>query len=195
MFVIVVSAAALVFTVLRTWPQFIRIVVKGERAGVSLTTWMLALVNHAGWFMYGLLSPIPLFIASNLLAGLGCAATVWTLRSKKPVFAITLAAGLVSWAVFSLDSAVLLVIVNCTAIGMFLPQLVRVFRSNPEGVSITAWVMAALASATWILYGFVINNPAVVAAHFLMLPASLAILARTVFAREFDEIEEAAATA
>ena len=182
MVLVIVSVLAVVFTVLRTWPQFIRIVVKKHHEGVSLLTWSIALANHTGWLVYGVLAPIPLFILSNLLAGAGCAATVWVMRGPQRTLAIFIGATVASVAIFELNDFVLLVLVNMTAFGMFVPQLVSVFRHNPAGVSVTAWVMASIASATWIAYAIVIGQPAIVLAHYFMLPAALIILIRTVVA-------------
>jgi uncharacterized protein with PQ loop repeat len=180
------SVLALVFTTLRSWPQFVRIVVKGERRGVSLLTWTLALANHTGWLLFGVLSELPLLVVVNVVAAVGCGATVWVLRSWAMATVVAAGAGSASVTAWSAGEPVLLAAITLSALVMFVPQLIRTLRRPALGVSPVAWAMSALASATWISYAVAIDRPSIVIAHGFMLPASLVILARSVAAPTVD---------
>ena len=186
MLVSVLSFFAVVLTVLRSWPQFVRILVRKERSGVSLSTWLMAVANHTGWFMYGILSAIPLFTVVNVLAGAGCVATAWTLSSWRPIAVVVIMSTLLSLSTFAIADAVLLTTITALSFGMFLPQLGKVIRTSAEGVSIATWSVAALASATWIAYACAIHRPTIAVAHFFMLPASLIIIVRTSAVRSVE---------
>jgi uncharacterized protein with PQ loop repeat len=169
---------AICFTVGRTWPQFVRIVLHKDKAGVSLGTWTLALMNHTGWLMYGILSNVPLFIVSNILAGVGCAATVWTLSSWKRAAQITAATAIATAAIYGIGDALLLTVITGFTLSVVLPQLIAVFRKPATGVSTLAWFIAAGSSITWIAWAVSINRLTVVIAHFVLLPAALVIATR-----------------
>jgi uncharacterized protein with PQ loop repeat len=179
----VLSVVALILTTLRSWPQFVRIVVRREQTGVSALTWQIALAAHTGWFAYGLLAGLPLLVVVNLLAGAGCAATTWVLRSGVTVIAVTAAALAISALAFSVADGVHLAVVTVLAMAMFWPQLVRTFRAPAAGVSPTAWAVSALASTTWLAYAWAIDRPSIVIAHLFMLPAALVILGRRLTGR------------
>ena len=128
----ILSVLAVVFTTLRSWPQFLRIIVKGERAGVSALTWAMALANHTGWFVFGLLSGVPLLIVVNIVAAAGCGATAWVLRSWAIVGAVTTASLVIPVAAFSRSDALLLAMITALSLTMFVPQVVRTV-SGPDG--------------------------------------------------------------
>ena len=171
----VLNVLATVFTVLRSWPQFTRIVVRKNRSGVSALTWSLALANHTIWIVYGALANEPLLIVANILAGAGCAAIVGSLRSPPTSVATTILATATALALLQLGENVLLIAGVSSAIAMFLPQAIRVIRSNSEGISTLAWTTSALSSITWLTWGFVRGRPALVTAHFVMLPVAIFI--------------------
>lgn len=177
MLLICLSVLATILTVLRSWPQFIRIVAKGDGVGVSALTWTLALANHSGWLTFAVLADVPLLMLTNFLAAVGCAAIVWKVRSANLALLTITVASVLAALVFQLGESVLLVAINATAIAMFVPQAIRVLRTGSEGVSTAAWGIAALASMSWIAWGFVLERPTLVVAHFVMLPTSLVIAA------------------
>jgi uncharacterized protein with PQ loop repeat len=176
--VVFLSVLTTVLTTLRCWPQFVRIVTTGERAGVSPLTWGMALASHTGWFAYGFASGLPLLVGVNFVAALGCGATTWVLRSGWVAAAVATAAGAVAVAAARVSDSVLLVLITSAALVMFVPQLVQTLRRPAAGVSPSAWAISASASAAWLTYAWVIGHPTIVVAHYVMLPTSLLILLR-----------------
>ena len=177
--VVVLDILAVVFTVARTWPQFIRIVVRRDSTGVSFLTWTLVLSAHLGWLTYGILDHLVLLIVVNILSALGCAVII--LRLRPVVFLVAPVAGtvLASWALYEVSNGVLLGALIGLSLVMFVPQVVKVFHAPHQGVSPVTWTLSALSSITWISWSIMVGRPLLGAAHYVMLPIALAILAMT----------------
>jgi uncharacterized protein with PQ loop repeat len=185
----VLATVATMFTVGRTWPQFMRIVVRKDKSGVSLTTWSLALSNHTGWLVYGLFTQEPVFIISNVLAGLGCAATVWVLHSWQRMAQVCAVVAVASSVLYLGTDSLLLTCVTGFTLSVVIPQLVAVLRSPATGVSTIAWLIAACSSSTWIAWAISIDRLTVAVAHFVMLPAALVIASRAMRSHAHEETD------
>lgn len=177
--VIVLDVLAVVLTVARTWPQFIRIVVRRDSTGVSGLTWMLVMISHLGWLMYGLFDHVVLLIVVNTLAALGCAAILVRLRPLHYLLIGVGAMGLASAALYAISNGALLTAVIGLSLVMFVPQVVTVFREPHYGVSPLTWTLSALSSMTWISWSFLVGRPVLAAAHYAMLPIALVILGKS----------------
>ena len=80
------------------------------------------------------------------------------------------------------------------AVGLYLPQLVKLFRSaEVAGVSLMSWVLAFLATSSWSAYGIVVHKLPVVLPNVVMLPSSLVIVARVLVLRRRSEAMRLAA--
>lgn len=178
--VVVLDVLAVVFTVARAWPQFIRIVIKRDGTGVSILTWTLVLSAHLGWLTYGILDHVLLLIIVNTLSALGCAVIVLRLQTMRFLVAPVAVTGLASWALYEITNGVLLGALIGLSLVMFLPQVVKVYRSPHQGVSPLTWMLSALSSMTWISWSILVGRPLLGAAHYVMLPVALVILAMTV---------------
>lgn len=177
--VIVLDVLAVLFTVARTWPQFIRIVVRRDSTGVSVLTWVLVMTAHLGWLTYGVLDHLLLLIIVNALSALGCALIVLRLRAVRFLVVAVAATGLASWVLYEIRNGVLLGVVIALSLVMFIPQVVKVFRAPHQGVSPLTWTLSSLSSVTWISWSLVVGRPFLAAPHYVMLPVALAILAMT----------------
>lgn len=177
--VLVLDVLAVVLTVARTWPQFIRIVVRRDKTGVSVLTWMLVMISHLGWLMYGILDHVVLLIVVNALCALGCAAILLRLRPVPYVLAPVVGMPLVSVALYGITNGALLAAIIALSLVMFIPQVLRVFRAPHHGVSPLTWTLSALSSVTWISWSIMVERPVLAAAHYVMLPTALVILGKT----------------
>ena len=178
--VVVLDVLAVVFTVARTWPQFIRIVIRRDSTGVSSLTWTLVLSAHLGWLTYGVLDRVVLLMVVNTLSALGCAVIVLRLRPGRFLIAPVAGTLLASGGLYEISNGALLGVVIALSIVMFIPQAVKVVRAPHQGVSPVTWTLSALSSMTWISWSIMVGRPLLGAAHYIMLPFALAILAMTV---------------
>ena len=174
--ILFVDVLAAVLTVARTWPQFLRIVIRKDSTGVSSLAWSLVMTSHVGWLMYGIQDHLVLLIVVNTLASGGCAAIVLRLRSVRFVVILVVGTCLAAWALYSISNGMLLSAVVGLSLVMFLPQAVKVFRAPHEGVSPATWALSAASSMTWIAWSLMVSRPALAAAHYVMLPTALLIL-------------------
>jgi uncharacterized protein with PQ loop repeat len=177
--VVALDVLAVVFTVARTWPQFIRIVIKKDSTGVSVLTWTLVLSAHLGWLTYGILDRVVLLMVVNTLSALGCAVIVIRLRAVRFLAAPVGGTLVASWALYEIRNGVLLGVLIGLSIVMFLPQVAGVFRTPHQGVSPVTWTLSALSSITWISWSIMVGRPLLGAAHYVMLPFALVILVMT----------------
>ena len=173
---IVLDVLAVVFTVARTWPQFVRIVVRRDSTGVSILTWTLVLSAHLGWLTYGVLDHLALLIIVNILSALGCAVIVLRLRPLRFLVGPVAGTILASSALYEIRNGVLLGALIGLSLVMFVPQVVTVFRVPHQGVSPITWTLSALSSITWIAWSIMVGRPLLGAAHYVMLPIALVIL-------------------
>ncbi|HXW35919.1 MAG TPA: hypothetical protein VEJ87_15195 [Acidimicrobiales bacterium] len=177
--VLILGVLAVVLTVARSWPQFIRIVVKRDNTGVSVLTWMLVMTAHLGWLMYGILDHVVLLVIVNTLCALGCAAILLRLRPLQYLLVPVVGMPLASVALYGISNGALLATVIGLSLVMFVPQVLTVFRAPHHGVSPLTWALSALSSITWISWSIMVGRPLLAAAHYVMLPIALAILGKT----------------
>jgi len=63
---------------------------------------------------------------------------------------------------------------SCTT---FLPQVIKTWKSkSTKDVSLTMFLIAAVSTALWIVYGFLINSFSVIATNIVVLVFSLTML-------------------
>jgi uncharacterized protein with PQ loop repeat len=177
--VLILDVLAVVLTVARTWPQFVRIVVKRDDTGVSVLTWTLVMTAHLGWLMYGILDHVVLLVVVNTLCAFGCAAILLRLRPLQYLLVPAVGVPLASVALYGISNGALLATVIGLSLVMFVPQVLRVFRAPHHGVSPLTWALSALSSITWISWSLMVGRPLLAAAHYVMLPIALAILGKT----------------
>ena len=175
---LLVEVLAALLTVARTWPQFLRIVIRKDSTGVSAFAWGLVMTAHVGWLMYGIQDHVLLLMVVNALAASGCAAIMLRLGSVGPVVVLVMGTSLAAWTLYSISNGVLLSAVVGLSLIMFLPQAVKVSRAPHEGVSPVTWALSAASSITWIFWSFMVSRPALAAAHYVMLPTALVIMIR-----------------
>ncbi|MGA3352591.1 MAG: PQ-loop domain-containing transporter [Acidimicrobiales bacterium] len=180
-----ISSPAL--TIGRAAPQAVRIIRSGA-AGVSVWTWIQAIFLAEVWGAYGFLFHVQAEVVTNIPGGVlallvvilvgyrtGATAKVLALTSACSLAAAALIIASVAYGVPRVVSLVAVV----GALGLYVPQLVKLFRS-PEiaGVSLASWQLALLGTISWIAYGIVVHKLPVVLPNVVMLPSSLAIVWR-----------------
>jgi uncharacterized protein with PQ loop repeat len=179
-----VGALAVVITVVRAWPQAWHLVRHPEHAGVSLSTWALALATAGIWVGYGILEHEPVNLIANTLAGLGTAAVLVALaRHGRPAGAAALVVVAAVAALVAVDRLVVEGTLGVVGVvvggGMFVPQAVRALRApTTAGISPLAWWLVLAAAVIWSVYGALIGRAVVVAPGFIQFPAGVAVLLR-----------------
>jgi len=167
-------------------PQARRVYRTGAE-GVSLLTWMMWLGLSELWTAYGFLFHIPAEVVTNVGTTLNAVVVLLLIARAKDgklmgligVLAVSAAAGglIVIGAVYK-PGIVALVAVS-GSIGLYLPQVAKVFTSEVlAGVSVATWWLAILTAAAWLIYGILLSQLPVYLPTLVMIPASTAIIWR-----------------
>ncbi len=189
-------------TIGRGAPQAGRLL-RSSAAGVSVATWIQALLLGELWAAYGFFAHVQAEVVTNIpgavlaivvvvLVGIrtGTTSRVLALASACGALAGVL---IVASAAFK-DLSLVSVPAVVGAVGLYLPQLVKLFRSaEVAGVSLMSWVLAFLATSSWSAYGIVVHKLPVVLPNVVMLPSSLVIVARVLVLRRRSEAMRLAA--
>lgn len=178
------SIVAPTFTILQCLAQGNRIRTTGAK-GVSLATWILSIFVGQIWFCYGLIfhvtaevvANVPAIIVSLVVAFLAAQSQEKMARSVMGYLAITAVTILATFAgSFHELRWVLATVAVGSSIIIYLPQLALVIRPKDlSGVSILSWCLACLTSLGWLVYGFLIHQPALAIPSFVMLPSAFII--------------------
>ena len=178
------GAVAIVLQQLRTWPQAVRIIRRKDASGVSVASWSLALVSCVTWLEYGIVFKDPVFIINNVFNLAGTVAILLALvrhAGASPALPLLVALGTtaVVWLMNVLGGRTAVgTAATLMGIAMFLPQVIKVFRSPTSGVSPVTWALVSLSSLSWLAYGLVMHQPAVWISHLVILPCAVTVLGR-----------------
>jgi uncharacterized protein with PQ loop repeat len=171
-------------TILQCLAQANRIRTTGAK-GVSLATWILSAFVSEIWFCYGfvfhvtaeIVANIPAITVSLVVAFLAAQSQDKMARSVMGYLAVTVVTILATFAGTFHDLRwVLATVAVGSSIIIYLPQLALVIRPKDlSGVSILSWCLATLTSLGWLVYGFLIHQPALAIPSFVMMPSALII--------------------
>jgi|ERR1700722_1402876 len=171
-------------TILQCLAQANRIRTTGAK-GVSLATWILSALVGQIWFGYGLIfhvtaelvANVPAITVSLVVAFLAAQSQEKMARSVMGWLAVTVVTILATFAGTFHDLRwVLATVAVGSSIIIYLPQLALVIRPKDlSGVSILSWCLACLTSLGWLVYGFMIHQPALAIPSFVMLPSAMII--------------------
>ena len=145
-------------------PQTVKILKAHNHSGVSVTTWILMLLNYAAWLGFSVKKDSTSQIAANLIAILITGILVYILINqniKNVYITLTIMAGLTSTAITLplILPEMLMNIFLTILIFAKLPQVLTSYRSWKTGtattVSIGTYTLMLLSSAGWAAYGYI----------------------------------------
>ncbi|MGA2528361.1 MAG: hypothetical protein ABSG36_04260 [Acidimicrobiales bacterium] len=183
-------------------PQAVRLVRSGA-AGVSVGTWIQALVLAELWSAYGFLAHVQAEVVTNIPGGVLAIVIVVLVgrRTSTTLRVLTLttvlgavASTLIVLSVVSRAQWIVSVPAVVGAVGLYLPQLIKLIRyTEVAGVSLMSWVIAFFATGSWTAYGIVIHKLPVVLPNVVMIPSALGIVVRVCLLRRRSETVRVAA--
>jgi uncharacterized protein with PQ loop repeat len=174
-----------IITIFQAGAQAARIRRTGAK-GVSLGTWLLSAFVAEVWLCYGFVFHVPAEIAANVPC-LIVASTVAFLAAQSQE---RMARSLVGYAGLSLVTVlatfagtfhqyrwIMATVAVTSSVVIYLPQLALVIRPRDlSGVSAISWATACVTALCWLVYGFLIHQPAVALPSVVMLPSAIIIL-------------------
>jgi len=179
------AIAATVVAVVGAWPQVRRTLTSGDARGVSVTTPSLGVATELAWVVYavheGLWSALPeavLMVAANVVL----AVVLW--RAGSAMWVAALAA--LGWmAVLGTTAALggpaaIAALLGFAYAVQVTPAVWCAYRTRtPVGVARATWLLLALESVLWSIYGASHSDPAMLTFAAVGLTASAAVLLRT----------------
>jgi uncharacterized protein with PQ loop repeat len=178
------GSAAVVLTVVRSWPQFVHLLRIPAATGVSTATWALAVACALAWASWGVRYEEPANIVANVLTGAGAAAVLGRLWRER-------GGAVLGWSAMAVGAVAAVVVTDAHLPGvlaaaavtlgsvMFLPQVLEAWRtSDVGGISITAWVLTFGSAAAWLGYAVSIGDVVVGLPCMVILPAAASVIAR-----------------
>jgi uncharacterized protein with PQ loop repeat len=179
------AVIAPVITIFQALAQAARIRSTGAK-GVSLATWLLSAFVAQIWLCYGFVFHVPAEVFANVPC-LIVASGVAFLAAKSQE---RLARSITGYAALSTITVIatfigtfhalrwiMASVAVASSIIIYLPQLALVIRPKDlTGVSAISWFTACITALCWLIYGFLIHQPAVAVPSFVMLPSALIIL-------------------
>jgi len=180
-----VGTVAVALSLLFVWPQVIRVARTRDLAGVSATGAVWAGVGFSLWSVYGIEKGLAPVVVANLQSLVGFGAVVlmaarWgpaepAVRWMVPASALGVAAAAAALPATAIGFAA--VLIGATA---YLPQLRVALGPGPlTGISTGTYVLVALCSATWAIYGVVSHSMLVTAPNLLIVPTAVLVASRS----------------
>jgi uncharacterized protein with PQ loop repeat len=177
-----VSAAALlgalgvVLNQVFIWPQVHRALSTTE--GVATLTVLGGLLARTAWTAYGVVLADVALVCGNITVATGFLILLILLGRTRPALPLAAAAVAVGVAVLGAllaGDVVLGWLAVVAAAVVNLPQMLRAVadRRRLAGVSVPTYLLIAAASACWLAYGVIVDEPLISAPHLLLFPSAL----------------------
>lgn len=180
----ILGAAAAASTFLFVWPQVVRLARTGDVDGISVAATLWAMVAFVLWMTYAVREGLPFVLLANAQAtfGFGLIVVLATRRRPvPPVVWVVATVGAAALALAALGAPTPLVGTLAVVAGScgFVPQAVVALReSDLSGLSITTYLLIALCTSIWAVYGLAEGDIILMAPTAVILPCVLLIAAR-----------------
>lgn len=173
-------------SVIFMWPQVIRVIRKKTVEGISVIGTMHNMSGALLWSIYGIVADVPSIAAANIATFFAICFIInaqvrlgilsWPLLVSVQLTIALL--GIVAAFVSESFIGFVAIAIGGTAV---IPQTIRSARTSPQvGLSALTAAMIAVMSASWAIYGAVVEDGFVIAPNFLIVPCALFISIRAV---------------
>lgn len=169
-----------------TIPQAYRVVKRKTVEGISVPSQLQNVSGSILWVVYGFASSVHLVVLANVVTICGFG-TVVLMQVRLGAISLTraltvelsvLAAAFLALAISRDVLGVLAVLVGATGI---VPQVIRAATTNHlVGISVVTFVLVIVMSASWGIYGIIINDLYVALPNAVITPSALFISIRAV---------------
>ena len=173
---------SLIFTV----PQAYRVVTRNTVEGISVTSQMQGFSGSVLWITYGMSAQTYLVVAANVMTLVGVGVVLVKFvehRLVKSGVVISIIGGVTAGSVLALRVSPTLLGLVAVVVGStgIIPQAVRAARtSHLVGVSVATFVIVAVMSSSWFLYGLMIDDLYVAAPNVVIVPCATFIAVRAI---------------
>ncbi len=163
------------------WPQVWRAVRHDTSHGISPFGLLHGLVGSSLWWSYGILQQdVAVWLSNtNFLIAQSIIISVTYRHGKIPrplLIRIGLLVPIVMLVFTQIPSAVVGIVAICISGSSIFPQLFHVMKTdNLHGISIASMALTIINCSSWMLYGFVADDPMVSVQNFVTVPVFIYI--------------------
>jgi MtN3 and saliva related transmembrane protein len=168
------------------WPQVWRMVRHDTSHGISPFSVAHGLVGSAMWFTYGVSMGREAIWFSNgsfIAAQLIIISVLYKHGSISPALMMKFASALAALLLIAVPVSPSVVGWMATTISVtsLMPQVVHVVKTeNLHGISVVSWIMTIMSSASWMIYGWMLNDIIMSVINYFTIPMMIFILSKAI---------------
>lgn len=166
------------------WPQVWRTVRHDTTHGISAFSVVHGLTGSALWLAYGIAvgRTAVWFSNGSFIVAQSIIISVLLRHQRMPVSLIVkfgVALAVVLAAFLPVSAALIGWIATFTSITSLIPQVVHVIRTdNLHAISIASWLMTVLSASSWMVYGWVVDDPIMSVINYFTIPMMFVVITK-----------------
>ena len=168
------------------WPQVWRMVRHDTSHGISPFSVAHGLVGSALWFTYGIsMSRYAIWISNGqfITAQIIIISVLYRHKSMSIASMAKFAAALGALLLITIPVSPSVVgwMATTVSITSLMPQVVHVIKTeNLHGISVVSWLMTIMSAASWMVYGWMLNDVIMSVINYFTIPMMIFIMMKAV---------------
>jgi uncharacterized protein with PQ loop repeat len=168
------------------WPQVWRMVRRDTSHGISPFSVAHGLVGSALWFTYGVSMGREAIWFSNgsfITAQLIIISVLYKHGSMPIALLLKFAAALAALLLIAVPVSPSVVgwMATTVSVTSLMPQVAHVIKTeNLHGISVMSWMMTIVSSASWMIYGWMLNDIVMSVINYFTIPMMIFILSKAI---------------
>lgn len=168
------------------WPQVWRMVRHDTSHGISPFSIAHGLVGSALWFSYGIsMSREAIWISNGqfITAQLIIISVLLRHQSMKVSMLVKFAAVLAGLLLITIPASPSVVgwMATTMSVTSLMPQVRHVIKTeNLHGISVASWLMTIISAASWMIYGWMLNDVIMSVINYFTIPMMIFIMTKAI---------------
>ena len=168
------------------WPQVWRMVRHDTSHGISPFSIAHGLVGSAMWFSYGIsMSRDAIWISNGqfIAAQLIIISVLYRHGSMKTSMMLKFASVLAVLLLVTIPASPSVVgwMATTVSVTSLMPQVLHVVKTeNLHGISVVSWLMTIMSAASWMIYGWMLNDVIMSVINYFTIPMMIFIMVKAI---------------
>lgn len=168
------------------WPQVWRMVRHDTSHGISPFSIAHGLVGSAMWFSYGIsMSRDAIWISNGqfIAAQLIIISVLFRHGSMKTSMMLKFASVLAVLLLVTIPASPSVVgwMATTVSVTSLMPQVLHVVKTeNLHGISVVSWLMTIMSAASWMIYGWMLNDVIMSVINYFTIPMMIFIMVKAI---------------
>lgn len=173
-----------VVSLMFVWPQVWRSVRHDTTHGISGVSVVHGLAGSVLWFVYGVsMNRVPIWFSNASFIVSQCIIIAVLFRQDRVRTTLVAGYGLSLAVVLAVLGPISAAWVGAAAIAVsassLVPQVLHVARTdNLHGISISSWVITIVSAASWMSYGWMLDDPIMSTINYITIPMMIYVVVR-----------------